>query len=100
MATSVIEINDAGIIASVDKEIVVESPGYALLDNGDLLVGQRAYENSRLKPRWTSNRFWRDLSLDPLPNATAQAGTSADLAFAHLKAVWKTVSGWCRTRFP
>ena len=92
MATSVIEINDAGIIASVDKEIIVESPGYALMDNSSLMVGNQAYENARLKPRWTSNRFWRDLSLDPLSNATAQAGTSADLAFAHLKAVWELVS--------
>lgn len=91
MPIGVIEINDAGVRAGIDGEIVLTSPGYAVLDGRELLVGEDGIRNSRLLPRWTNNRFWNNLNTDPVPNGTDMVRHHADIAFAHLEQVWKTI---------
>jgi len=88
MATAYIEINDSGIIQSVDGEHIDTSPAFAVLDNKRLMLGKTARENARLLPRWTNNRFWHQLNRDPISNATHNIRHHADLAFAHLEAMW------------
>ena len=92
MPTLAIEISDAGILAASDSAPGVcgpSSPGFALIDDGPLLVGAEAQAQSRLKPRRVDNRFWSDLGTVPLA-APFPAGLSrADLAHAHLAAVWE-----------
>ena len=88
MAAIAIEFNDVGILAASEDEVLAESPGYAVLDGDELFVGAEAYRNARLKPRWTNNRFWDQLNLEPLANATDRIRTHADLAFAHLQHLW------------
>jgi hypothetical protein len=93
LPTGIIEINDAGIRTSIDGEIRHTSAGFAVLDGDRLLVGEEGRKNSRLLPRWTNNRFWNQLGVDPVPNGTAMVRHHADLAFAHLEEIWRQIAG-------
>ena len=92
MSLAVFNINDAGIQVALDGEIVRTSPGYAVLDGDTLMTGEKASTNARLFPRWANNRFWSELSTNPLGNGTQQIRHHADLAFAHLEDLWQSIS--------
>lgn len=91
MAIFVFEFNDAGISISKDGELLLESPGYAVLDGAQLYLGNEAQDIARIRPRWTNNRFWSALNMESMPGATPQVRHHADLAFAHLQSIWKQV---------
>ena len=93
MSIAIFNINDAGIQVSVDGDLLRTSPGYAVLDQDRLLTGEAAGENAKLLPRWTNNRFWSQLNVNPLPNGTARIRHHADLAFAHLESLWQPIVG-------
>jgi hypothetical protein len=88
----IIEINDSGIQVAVDGRTVRVSPGYAVLDGDRLLVGEQGLSYCRLLPSWTNNRFWNQLSTEPIANATSGIRHHADLAFAHLESLWTPIS--------
>jgi len=93
MATVAVEINDAGLqlsrldAAGVPVVVGEESPGFALLNEGRVLVGTAAARRYRLAPLHAQNRFWHALSLDALPWSARGVATAADLAHAHLASV-------------
>ena len=91
MTTTVIELNDTAITAYNDNHPLLRSPGYALVDNTVLQVGEAAYRRARLHPSHINNRFWQRLSLDPLPKPTPKARHYADIAYAHLHHTWKQI---------
>jgi hypothetical protein len=88
LSLGIIEINDTGIQVAVDNKIITTSPGFAVMDGEHLMVGTEALENARLLPRWTNNRFWNQLSTDPISNSTDVIRHHADLALAHLESLW------------
>ncbi|MCH5374821.1 MAG: hypothetical protein JJ992_12670, partial [Planctomycetes bacterium] len=59
-------INDAGITVVGDGGILYREPGFALLEDSQLVTGEAAFRNARLKPRYIQNAFWHSLSTDPL----------------------------------
>lgn len=89
MSIIIIEINDAALSISRDGDLLLESPGYAVLDGNQLYLGNEARKLARIKPRWTNNRFWAELGNEPLAGATPQLRHHADLAFAHLASLWE-----------
>ncbi|NNF51345.1 MAG: hypothetical protein HKN59_02795 [Gammaproteobacteria bacterium] len=91
MSIFVIEFNDAAISASRDGELLLESPGYAVLDGQQLYLGNEARDIARIRPRWTNYRFWSALGTEPMAGATAQVRHHADLAYAHLKSIWNQI---------
>lgn len=91
MSLALIEINDTGLQVSIDDTFITSSPGFAVLHDNQLMTGSDAYANARLLPRWTNNRFWHQLGMDPLGNATPQLRHHADLAFAHLETLWTPI---------
>ncbi len=93
MAIGIFEINDTGIQVAVGSELVATSPGYAVMDGDKLLIGDDGAKFARLLPRWTNNRFWNELSTDPMANARGQVRHHADLAFAHLESLWQMIEG-------
>lgn len=95
MGTVAIELNDAGITVARGRTLLPESPGYALVEGDQLVVGAEAQRAARLKPRYVQNRFWDQLSLDPLSHPGTRAQTHADVAHAHLAHVWKTIESGC-----
>ena len=88
MSFAVIELNDSGLLVTVDGDVVSRSPGFAVLDGNRLMTGVEAYGCARLLPRWTNNRFWHQLDTEPLAAATPNLRHHADLAFAHLESIW------------
>lgn len=88
MAFAAIELNDAAVVLARDGTLLTQSPGYALIEQDILLVGEDALRQARLKPRLVSSRFWDRLSTDPVFPATIPGASFADLARAHLSQVW------------
>jgi len=95
MGTIAIELSDAGVLAAggdpprvleVDQH-TTESPGYAVQLKKQLLLGREALEQARLHPRQVNNRYWSQLSTNPLPDKTATVRNYAELAFAHLNCI-------------
>ena len=95
-----LELSDAGIMAadsptgkllSIDG-LDCQSPGFALPEKSDLLVGKAAESKAHLFPRQIINHFWDHLSTDPL----AQPGrhgpqSTAEIAYRHLELIWQHI---------
>jgi hypothetical protein len=90
MATIGIELTDAAVTAVRGGERLAASPGVALADPAGVVVGDAAAAGARLQPVLANDRFWSDLSAD----AFAAGGelSHADLAHAHLAALWGQVA--------
>ena len=88
MSLAAIELNDAAVALARDGELLSESPGFALIGKGTLLVGDDARRRARLEPRLVSTRFWYRLSNDAVFPATPAGATFADLAREHVSRVW------------
>ena len=92
MTTIAIEFNDAALVATGPDGMpgsgAGQEPGYAAVNDGLPFFGTAALRQARLRPRTTWNRFWRELSSDPLPAAAGPCTTSADLVHAHLQSLW------------
>lgn len=63
------------------------SPGFVALEGGEYLFGDAARQQSRLRPRDTSSRFWWQLSTQPLKPSLGAARHTADLVHSHLRHV-------------
>ena len=85
-------INDAGITVVGDRGIVYREPGFALLEDSAVVTGEAAYRNARLNPRRIQNGFWRDMSLDALPDKRFAHLSSAELVSRQLEELWSHVS--------
>ncbi len=90
MALLALELNDAGLVLAGRAEddsggrVLIESPGFALLEGDQALTGTEAANRARLRPLFAHNRFWRDLSVEPLPRPGGGMHTTADIAHEHL----------------
>jgi len=91
MASIGIELVDAALVAVRDGARIASSPGVALLDPEGLLVGDAAVAAARLKPVLAADRFWSDLAVDSLAQATGAPVSHADLAYAHLSLIWSSI---------
>jgi hypothetical protein len=92
MSDLAIEIADTGIVVVGESGLLTApSPGYALVEGHSLMVGQEAFEVARLKPRRVTSRFWERLDTTHLPRPLPRHATWADLAHAHLSAIWRDV---------
>jgi hypothetical protein len=89
----VIELNDAGIAVHSEEATLVESPGYAIAGDDALVLGEPARGRARVQPLQAHDRFWDELSLEPLPRPAGRMHSVADLAYAHLDQVWRDAGG-------
>jgi hypothetical protein len=85
-------LNDAGIIVVNDEKILYREPGFALLEDNDLICGAEAYANASLKPRRIHNHFWSQLHTEPLADSRFHHLSSADLVSRQLEQIWKQVA--------
>lgn len=86
-------INDAGISVLDAEKLLYREPGFALLEDDELVTGSAAYAQFRINPRRIQNRFWSNLQTDPLPDRRFHHLSSADLASRQLEQIWKSVAG-------
>jgi len=85
---------DSGLtVVGSRGHVSAPSPGLALIDGHDLLVGEDARRNARLKPRWVHSRFWQSPSTEPLKRPFPHHLRSADLIHAHLADFWRGAGG-------
>lgn len=84
MTVTVIELNDSEIRVARNGEIVLRSPGYAVVKPDRIEVGENALRIARLNPRETHNRYWTNLNQDALAVPSRLARHHADLAFTQL----------------
>lgn len=87
MIETVIELNDSEIRVARGTDIILRSPGFAVVQKDRLALGDAAVRLARLNPRATYSRYWSSLNQDPLQYPTAQARHNADLAYAQLLAI-------------
>lgn len=89
MAALALELNDAGIVSATSEGWREEGPGYALLDPEGLTLGEPARAAARLRPRRLNNRYWARLDTTSMPRPESYARSHADLACAHIAAIWE-----------
>ncbi len=91
MSTVVIDLNDHALtVFSADGLRLAASPAFALdHSDGAIVVGEAAQAQWRLQPKLINNRFWDELSLEPLPQRGNAIRSHADYACEHLSAVWR-----------
>lgn len=83
MTVKVVELNDTAVRLGDESGIIVQSPGFALVDGKTIHVGEMAEQQARLKPTSSFNKYWHELSMEPLPRDGPFRHT-ADIAHAHL----------------
>ena len=93
-----LEINDAGILAAggsppglldLDGENQ-ESPGFALPQKKDVLVGKAAERKAHIFPRQILHRFWDQLNTEPLELSGKYVPQShAEIVYHHLALIWQ-----------
>lgn len=97
MTLLTLEINDIGIMAAagqpprllpVDQDSL-QSPGFAVADRKNLVVGHTARRQAHLSPRFTFDAFWDQLSTETLPQRLPRIRSHAEMAYRHLEQVWE-----------
>ena len=83
MSIKVIEINDSNIRVGDETGIIFQSPGFALVTEDKLEVGELAERQSRIQPTNSFSKYWYELNLEPISH-TAKVRHNADLAYAQL----------------
>ena len=87
MGQGVLEINDCGLRVFTGTDEVLDSPGVAIIEPQQILVGTAALMRARSHPTQVNNQFWRRLSLESLKSENVRCRHHADLAFCHLQEV-------------
>ncbi|WP_323846919.1 hypothetical protein [Microbulbifer magnicolonia] len=87
MGQGVLEINDCGLRVFVGTDEVLESPGVAVIEPQQILVGTAALMRARSHPTRVNNQFWRRLSLESLKSENNRCRHHADLAYCHLQEI-------------
>jgi hypothetical protein len=85
-----IELNDSEIIGVTDAGIVFSEPGCALVEAGKAEFGKDARSAAYRHPRAFHDRYWCDLSEQPVVTGSDTLQTCADLAHAQLAKLWAT----------
>ena len=88
MRLGIININDIGVQIALDEDHILTSPGYAVVHDESIFLGEDGRARFRSLPKWTNNRFWSELNMSALPQACTHAKNNADLAYLHLKTIW------------
>jgi len=87
MTTYVLDLNDSELriarLGADASEVVVQSNGFALIDDRSIVFGDPALKQFRLHPRKINNQFWNRLNTEPLPTRAPNAANHADLVFRH-----------------
>jgi hypothetical protein len=89
MTSWVIELSATEVRVGKGAEILVRSPGYAVVDGDRIWLGEEAWGQAYLHPHRTYNRFWSHLGQDTLRTPSRRFRHNADLAYAHLLALYE-----------
>jgi hypothetical protein len=82
--TLLLELNDLGVRCYRDGELLHQSPGVAVTHQ-QLLLGDPAWQQSRLHPQSTYTEFWSQLNTAPISSHHPKVRHHGDLAYLHLQ---------------
>ncbi len=82
-------LNDAGLLLSDGDRILYREPGFALLEDDGITVGNAAWASASLKPRRIHHGYFAQLGTEPLANPQFRHLTTADLASRQLETLWQ-----------
>jgi FHA domain len=80
-----VHINDAGITLLDGGKILYCEPGFALVEEEQFTTGDAAFRQARIKPRRIQNRYWSDLTTEPLADHGTSHLSAADLVSRQLE---------------
>ena len=83
MSLKVIEFNDVSLQVGDAGGIVAASPGFALLEDGEVILGAAAERRHRIDPTSSYDKFWHELNMAPL-HVCGRIRHHADLAYSQL----------------
>ncbi len=81
---TVVDLNDANIRVARDEQVLVRSPGYAVIKDDKIALGSQAARLTRLYPRSSHNDFWYRLGQEAIQSMSKQIRHNADLAYMQL----------------
>ena len=80
-----LELNDAELTLSRDREVLWREPGVASLAGAEPLFGDAALAASRLHPRHTHSQHFNRLNADPVTPGAPGIANQADLVYRQLR---------------
>lgn len=92
MNVAAAHVNDAGITVLDTKRTLYREPGFALLDDDQLITGNEAYAAARVKPRRIQHRYWSELVTTPLADQVFGHLSAADLVSRQLEQMWRPLA--------
>lgn len=92
MNVAAAHVNDAGITVLDAKRTLYREPGFALLNDDQLITGNEAYAAARVKPRRVQHRYWSELATTPLADQVFGHLSAADLASRQLEQMWRPLA--------
>jgi len=87
VANTILELNDSGLRLLQGGRLLLESPGIALVNEKQCLLGVEALQQSKLHPLQTHSQFWQNLDSESLGSSNPKCRHQADLVFEHLQAI-------------
>ena len=88
MSVKVIEINDSNIKVGDEVGLVFQSPGFSLVSNDKVEVGELAESQCRIQPTNSFSKYWYELNLEPISHSP-KVRHHADIAYAQLMDIAK-----------
>ncbi|MGH1370514.1 MAG: hypothetical protein ACRBBW_00660 [Cellvibrionaceae bacterium] len=81
--TLLLELNDLSVRCYRDGELLHQSPGIAIAEK-NVVLGEQAWQQSRLHPQHTHSEFWSKLNTVALHSPNPKVRHHGDLAYLHL----------------
>lgn len=89
MSFTVIDLNDTNIRVGKDDQILLNSPGYAVIKDDKIAFGLSAAKLNRIYPRNTHDDYWYRLGQDTIQSSSNQIRHNADLAYMQLAEIYE-----------
>lgn len=89
MLPTLIDLNDISIRVANDEQLIVSSPGYAVIRDNKIAFGKTAEQLAHIYPLTTHNDFWYKLGQDAIRSASNDIRHNADLAYMHLNEIYE-----------
>ena len=91
MTTALLEINDFSIKASTSDNNTHNECGFAHVTDSGIITGDKGFEAFWRHPEKCSNNYWLFLDQQPLKTNWKWARHNADLAYAQLESILKSI---------
>lgn len=90
MTIAALELNDQSLLIQAEDGALHAEPGYARLTGDGIVTGEEARAVAWREPQHVYNQYWCNLNQTALPVRHPFARHHADIAFAQLRALWRS----------